>query len=150
MSTASEQFCSDNAGVNYNEIRSSIQAIDFLDCYPVVDVDGKLTGECIPGDTSGYSVCDIGSNGSLRIHEHASEALIEIAFRSAAELQSYIDEQLRSVNRSGLVVAVSSDGLEVAFGDDNHSPVSAEFGLLSEITRASVDAMISKWLQVVG
>lgn len=151
MSNATaEQFCSDNAGANYNAIRSSIQAIDFGDCYPAVNSNGNLTGECIPGDTAGYSICDIDSDGNAIVSEYAVEAMIESTFRSAAELQSYIDAQLRLVNRSGLLVAVSSDGLKVAFGDDNHSPVSAEFDLLSEITTASVDAMISKWLQVVG
>ena len=76
MKTAAEQFCVDHAGIGYDVVRTQIQAIDFCDCYPVVDGDGRLTGQCIPGDTAGYSVCDIGSNGSPRVCEHAADAMI--------------------------------------------------------------------------
>jgi hypothetical protein len=77
MSNATaEQFCSDNVGTNYNAIRSSIQAVDFGDCYPVVDRHGNLTGECIPGDTAGYSICDICSDGNVIVSEYAVEAMI--------------------------------------------------------------------------
>ena len=140
-----EQFCSDHAGVSYNRIRLQTLGVNFDDCYPVVDSDGNLTGECVPGDAAGYMVCDIGSDGVPVVHDFACEALIEIAFCSAAKLQSYVDARC-----SGLIVAVSGDGLEVAFGDENHSPTGAEFEPLSEITTASVDAIISKWLQAVG
>jgi len=215
MSTAAEQFCVDNAGSSYSVVRTQIQAIDFHDCYPVVDSDGRLTGECIPGDTVGYSVCDIDSTGSLRLHEHASEALIadsgkvaimadpennaelfwqnmgeqfpqiarqlqstiaevdlntwaqiqqiagfadgpshaphaiiEVApsptaeqqpFQTAEELQKYIDAN----GGSGLIVAVSSDGLQVAFGDENHSPTEAELTPLQLLTEWDVDSVLN-------
>ena len=142
MSTVTaEQFCIDNAGVNYNTIREQIQAVDFGDCYPVVDSNGNLTGECVPGDAAGYSVCDISSDGGPVVHDFACEVLIEIAFCSAAELQSYIDARC-----GGLVVAVSSDGLEVAFGDENHSPTEAEFEALSGLTADYVDGVIAEFI----
>ena len=178
----------------------------------MVDSDGRLTGECIPGDTAGYSVCDIGSTGSPRSHEHATEALIEASgsveimadyehnaelfwqnlaeqlpviaqqlqsgatevdaetwaqiqqiegfsggpahaphaivevsfpqsFETAADLQSYVDARC-----SGLIIAVSSDGLEVAFGDKNHSPTEAEFEALSGLTADYVDGVIAEFI----
>jgi len=215
MSTAAEQFCVDHAGIGYDVVRTQIQAIDFHDCYPVVDGDGRLTGKCIPGDTDGYSLCDIGYNGTPRLHEHASEALIadsgkvaimadpennaelfwqnmgeqfpqiarqlqstiaevdlntwaqiqqitgfadgpshaphaiiEVApsppagkqsFQTAEELQKYIDAN----GGSGLIVAVSSDGLSIAFGDENHSPTEAEFTPLRLLTEWDVDSVLS-------
>ena len=72
-----EDFCSYHAGQPYNDVRSLLQSLDFGDCYPVVDSDGYLTGECIPGDTAGYSICDIDSDGNVQRHEHAIEAMIE-------------------------------------------------------------------------
>jgi hypothetical protein len=72
----SQQFCTAHAGVNYSAIIIKIQAIDFGDCYPVVDNNGNLTGECLPGDTEGYSICDINSDGVPRVHEHAVDAMI--------------------------------------------------------------------------
>ena len=58
-------LCSYYAGQPYNDVRSLIQSVEFGDCYPVVDDDGRLTGECIPGDTAAYIVCDIDSGGSV-------------------------------------------------------------------------------------
>ena len=79
MTTAAEQFCVNHAGVGYNVVRTQIQSIDFGDCYPVVNCDGNLTGECVPGDADGYHICDIDNNEAPRVHEHASEAVIAIA-----------------------------------------------------------------------
>lgn len=73
-------LCSYHAGQPYNDVRSLLQSVDFGDCYPVVYSDGKnwcLTGECIPGDTDGYSICDIDSDGNVQRHEHATEAMVE-------------------------------------------------------------------------
>ena len=70
-------LCLYHAGKPYNDVRSSLQSVDFGDCYPEVDSDGCLTGECIPGDTDGYSICDIDSEGNVQRHEHAIEAVIE-------------------------------------------------------------------------
>lgn len=70
-------FCSHHAGKPYNDVRKLLQSLDFGDCYPVVDSDGCLTGECIPGDTAGYSICDVDSDGNVQRHEHATEAMIE-------------------------------------------------------------------------
>ena len=141
--TPAEQFCKDSAGTNYSAIRSQIQSIDFGDCYPVVDRNGNLTGECVPGDAAGYSICDIGSDDAPRVHEHASEAVIadSPAFGSVDELQTYINARC-----SGLVVAASDDGLEVAFGDENHSPTEAEFQPLSGLTTDYVDGVIAEFI----
>ena len=215
MSTAAEQFCVDHAGVGYDVVRAQIQAIDFNDCYPVVDSHGRLTGECIPGDTAGYSVCEIGSDGSPIVHEFAVDALIETSgsvaimadceynaelfwenlaeqlpsiaqqlqsgaaevdgetwaqiqqiegfsggpehaphaiievissrptgkqsFETVNELQEYLDAN----GGSGLIVAVSSDGLDVAFGDENHSPTEAEFTPLQLLTEWDVDSVLN-------
>jgi hypothetical protein len=77
MSNATaEYFCAAYVGTNYNAIRSRIQSIDFGDCYPVVDSDGNLTGECVPGDTDGFDICDIDDNGMPRVYGHAVDAMI--------------------------------------------------------------------------
>lgn len=216
MNTAvPEQFCIDHSGMSYNAIRQQIQKIDFHDCYPEVDRNGKLTGECIPGDASGYRICDIGSEGIIRVHEHAVEAMIkcgntvtiaadhennaelfwqnlseqfpEVAeqlqdgavqvdsetwaqmqqiagfadgpshapnavvewagqppFLTAADLQTYVDAN------GGKGLIVFSDGLSVAFGDENHSPTEAEFEPLQSITQAGVDRLIVDWAAVVN
>jgi len=137
------QFCSDHAGCSFSTVRSLIQSIDFGDCYPVVDRSGNLTGECVPGDADGYSICDIDNDDAPRVHEHASEAVIADgpAFCSAAELQSYVDARWR-----GIIVAASDDGLEVAFGDQNHSPTGAEFEPLSGLTADYVDGVIAEFI----
>ena len=76
MTTAAEQFCLFRAGVNYSAIRRLIQSIDFGDCYPVVNSNGNLTGECVPGDTEGFDICFIDDNGMPQVHEHAVDAMI--------------------------------------------------------------------------
>lgn len=77
MSNAvAEYFCAAYVGTNYSTIRSRIQSIDFGDCYPVVDSEGNLTGECVPGDADGFDICFIDGNGMPRVHEHATDAMI--------------------------------------------------------------------------
>ena len=77
MSNATaEYFCAAYVGTNYSTIRSRIQSIDFGDCYPVVDSDGNLTGECVPGDADGFDICFIDDNGMPQVHEHATDAMI--------------------------------------------------------------------------
>ena len=71
-----EEFFAEHAGECYSKIREAIASIDCGDCYPEVDEDGLLTGNLIPGDEPGYSVCDIDKFGSVRRHEHASAAVI--------------------------------------------------------------------------
>jgi len=51
-------------------------AINFGDCYPEVDEDGCLTGNLIPGDEPGYSICDIDASGSVHRDEYAYDAMI--------------------------------------------------------------------------
>jgi len=75
MPTA-EKFCADHAGEHYNKIWDAIEKIDCGDCYPEVDADGVLTGNLIPGDEPGYSLCDIDQSGNVHRHEHAFEAVI--------------------------------------------------------------------------
>ena len=60
-------------------------------------------------------------------------------FKTADELQTYIDARWR-----GIIVAASADGLEVAFGDENHSPTEAEFEPLSSLTTDYVDGVIAE------
>ena len=71
-----EEFFAEHAGKCYNKIRTDVAAVDCGDCYPEVDADGVLTGNLIPGDEPGYSICDIDESGSVRRHQHASEAVI--------------------------------------------------------------------------
>ena len=71
-----EEFCAKHAGACYSKIRDAIAAIDCGDCYPEVDEDGVLTGNLIPGDESGYGLCDVDAFGDVLRHEHASEAVI--------------------------------------------------------------------------
>jgi hypothetical protein len=71
-----EQFCSEHAGRSYNKLRAAMIAINFGDCYPEVDEDGCLTGNLIPGDEPGYSICDIDASGSVHRDEYAYDAMI--------------------------------------------------------------------------
>ena len=79
MTTTTERhlqaFCFSHRGVNYDEFRSQIDALDWSGWYPEVDHIGTLTGEVIPGDQPGYSVCDV-RGGSAVIHDNASDAVI--------------------------------------------------------------------------
>jgi hypothetical protein len=79
---------------------------------------------------------------------HAPHAIIEVApsppagkqsFQTAEELQKYIDAN----GGSGLIVAVSSDGLQVAFGDESHSPTEAELTPLQLLTEWDVDSVLN-------
>jgi len=71
-----EQFCSEHAGRSYNKLRAAMIAINFGDCYPEVDEDGCLTGNLIPGDEPGYSICDIDASVSVHRDEYAYDAMI--------------------------------------------------------------------------
>lgn len=49
------------AGKNYNSVRDQIAALDWSDCYPVVDIDGDLTGEIVDSQSDLIGVdCTLG------------------------------------------------------------------------------------------
>ena len=62
-------------------------------------------------------------------------------FQTADELQTYINARWR-----GIIVAASDDGLEVAFGDENHSPTEAEYEPLGGVTTDYVDGVIAEFI----
>ena len=70
-----QSVCESNRGVNYNDCRVAIESLDWDGWYPEVDTKGRLTGNLIPANEYGFSVCDV-IGDSVLIHSTASDAVI--------------------------------------------------------------------------
>lgn len=82
MTTAHETLVSDLAGHNYSDVRDKIQTLDWSDCYPVVDIDGNLTGEVADAQSVEHLIVDCTSTG-VAWHPQAADAMVlESEFRA--------------------------------------------------------------------
>ena len=70
-----QAVCEANRGVNYNDCRQVIKSLDWHGWYPEVDVKGRLTGNLIPADQYGYSICDV-QGIDVVIHDTAMDAVV--------------------------------------------------------------------------
>ena len=63
-------------GEDYNDVRGTLDTIDWVDIYPEVDRDGILTGNLIAIDQSGYDICDVTDGDGIRVHDCAIDAMV--------------------------------------------------------------------------